>query len=322
MGHSCFGTSRVPAGASIVVLGAGAVGLASVMAARVAGADPIIGVDIDDERLELARSLGATHVVNGRQEDTRASVLQITHVARTTSSISPDRLDAVLIAVHLLFNEGYWSTDDEAPIRGDLCRLAIGLGRSLYEAHPTAAEVGGLLALLLFHEARRPARLNAEAVPIPLPDQDRTRWDRPTIGEATAILERALATGQAGPLQTEAAISAVHCRATSAAETDWREIAALYALLERMRPTPAVRVNRAFAVARAQGPAAGLALLDAPGVPDAAAYPYAHLVRGALLEELGRDEEAIGALQLARAQARNAHEEAQIDARVDRLRRR
>jgi RNA polymerase sigma-70 factor, ECF subfamily len=233
-----------------------------------------------------------------------------------------DRLDAVLITVHLLFNEGYWSTDDEAPIRGDLCRLAIGLGRSLYEAHPAAAEVAGLLALLLFHEARRPARLDAQGVPIPLPDQDRARWDRPAISEATAILERALATDRAGPLQTEAAISAVHCRAISAAETDWPEIAALYALLERMRPTPAVRVNRAFAVARAQGPAAGLALLDGPGVPDAAAYPYAHLVRGALLEELGRDDDAIAALQLARAQARNAHERGQIDSRIDRLRHR
>lgn len=166
-----------------------------------------------------------------------------------------DRIGAVLTALHLLFNEGYWSIDDEAPIRGDLCRLAIGLARSLRDAAPEQPEVSGLLALFLLHEARRPARLDSEGAAVPLPEQDRTRWDRVLIEEGTAELERALAVGRPGPFQTEAAISAVHCRAPTSAETDWYEIAALYALLERMRPTPAVRINRAFALSRVEPPA-------------------------------------------------------------------
>lgn len=231
-----------------------------------------------------------------------------------------DRLGAVLTALHLLFNEGYWSTDGEAPIRGDLCRLAIGLARSLREALSEEPEVGGLLALFLLHEARRPARLDDQGAPAPLPDQDRSRWDRVLIAEGTAELERALATGRPGPFQTEAAISAVHCRAPTAAETDWDEIAVLYALLERMRPTPAVRVNRAFALSRVEGPAAGLALLTS--TPELATddYPYSHLVRGVLLEELGQGGEAVAALERAKAGARNAAEVAQIDQRLRRLR--
>jgi RNA polymerase sigma-70 factor (ECF subfamily) len=231
-----------------------------------------------------------------------------------------DRLGAVLTALHLLFNEGYWSTDDEAPIRGDLCGLAIGLARSLREVLPDQPEVAGLLALFVLHEARRPARLDSAGAPTPLPDQDRTRWDRALIDEGTAELERALAAGRPGPFQTEAAISAVHCRAATAADTDWSEIAALYALLERMRPTPAVRINRAFAVSRAEGPAAGLALLA--GTPEMPTddYPYAHLVRGVLLDELGRRDEAIAALEHAKAGARNSAEAAQIEERLRRAR--
>jgi RNA polymerase sigma-70 factor (ECF subfamily) len=231
-----------------------------------------------------------------------------------------DRLGAVLTALHLLFNEGYWSTDDEAPIRGDLCRLAIGLARSLREVLPDQPEVAGLLALFLLHEARRPARLDSDGAPAPLPDQDRTRWDRLLIAEGTAELERALAAGRPGPFQAEAAISAVHCRATTAVETDWSEIAALYALLERMRPTPAVRINRAFAVSRVEGPAAGLALLA--GIPELPTddYPYTELVRGVLLEELGRRDEAIAALERAKVGARNATEAAQIEQRLRRTR--
>jgi RNA polymerase sigma-70 factor, ECF subfamily len=230
-----------------------------------------------------------------------------------------DRLDAVLRAVHLVFNEGYWSSDDEAPIRGDLCRLAVGLARSLLEAFPNAPEVAGLLALLLLHDARRGARLSENGDPIPLPDQDRRRWDSAGIAAATALLERALAVGKPGPFQIEAAISAVHCRARTADETDWREIAALYALLEARRPTPAVRVNRAFAVSRVDGPLAGLALLDARDTVETSEYPYVHLVRGTLLEEVGRADEARASLCTAMKNARNAHEAAQIKARIDHI---
>jgi RNA polymerase sigma-70 factor, ECF subfamily len=233
---------------------------------------------------------------------------------------APARIEAVLRTLHLLFNEGYWSTDDEAPIRGDLCRLALGLARSLREACPGEPEVAGLLGLFLLHEARRPARVDAGGVPVPLPEQDRARWDHTLIDEGTAELERALAMGKPGPFQTEAAISAMHCRARTAAATDWREIAALYALLERMRPTAAVRVNRAFAVSRVEGPVAGLALLGGDSTGLAETYPYARVVRGVLLGELGRREEAIAALELARGGARNAREAEAITRRIEALR--
>lgn len=232
---------------------------------------------------------------------------------------SLDRLDAVLQTIVLLFNEGYWSSDDDAPIRAELCRLAIGLAHSLCEAFPSQAEPLGLLALLRFHDARRSGRYDQAGAPVPLPKQDRTRWDRAAIATATALLDQALRLGRTGPLQIEAAISAVHCRAETAEATDWDEIAALYAALERFRPTPAVRVNRAFAVGRARGPSAGLELLEDAQGPDVGGYPHVHLVRGALLEELGRAQEARAALLKARDHARNAAERAQVDARLAKL---
>ncbi len=229
-------------------------------------------------------------------------------------SAARDRLDAVLRVIHLLFNEGYWSGDDDAPIRGDLCRLAIGLSRSLADGFSDEPEVLALLALVLLHDARRPARLDGEGRVVPLPEQDRSRWDQAAIAHAMTILDTALALGRPGPLQIEAAISATHCRAARAEETDWVEIAALYHMLEAHRPTPAVRVNRAFAVARAEGLEAGLALLD-----EAGAYPYVHLVRGTLLAELGRIDEARASLVQACAVARNRAERIQLEAQLARL---
>jgi RNA polymerase sigma-70 factor (ECF subfamily) len=234
-------------------------------------------------------------------------------------SRSGERLGAALRALHLLFNEGYWSTDAEVPIRADLCRLAIGLGRSLLDAFPHEAEVAGALSLMLLHDARRAARLDGAGGVVPLPEQDRARWDHAAIEDATALLERALAKGPAGPFQTEAAIAAVHCRARTAEETDWREVAALYALLETFRPIPAVRVNRAFAVARARGAAAGLALLSAGDGIDVDSYPYVHLVRAALLGELGDTIGERRELEEAERLARNDHERAQIRDRLVRL---
>lgn len=229
---------------------------------------------------------------------------------------SLDRLDAVLRTIALLFNEGYWSTDEDSPIRAELCRLAIGLGHSLLEVFPAEPEAAGLLALMKLHDARRSARFDHSGATVPLPEQDRTRWDREAIAWATALLDRALSAAKPGPFQIEAAISSVHCRASSAASTDWKEIAALYALLETFRPTPAVRVNRAFAVGRAEGPKQGLLLLEQGGEAGAAGYPYAHLVRGALLQELGRHADAREALLLAHQHARNAAERAQIESRL------
>jgi RNA polymerase sigma-70 factor, ECF subfamily len=233
---------------------------------------------------------------------------------------SLDRLDAVLRTLHLLFNEGYWSTDEDAPIRSDLCRLAIGLARSLHATYPDVGEVAGLLCLMQLHDARRPARLNEDGAPVPLPEQDRSRWDAHAITEAAALLETTLATRPAGPFLIEAAISALHSRAPSADETDWKQIAELYSLLERQRPTPAVRVNRVFAVARAHDPTTALALLDQrDGVIDTDAYPYTHLVRGVLLADLGRVDEALAELARAERVARHRHEASQIRSRIVRL---
>jgi RNA polymerase sigma-70 factor (ECF subfamily) len=230
-----------------------------------------------------------------------------------------DRVDAVLTTIALLFNEGYWSTQDESPIRVELCRLAIGLGNSLLDVFPQEPEAAGLLALMKLHDARRDGRFNPHGAPVPLPEQDRSRWDRAAIEAATALLDRALSAKRPGPFQIEAAISAVHCRAATADLTEWREIADLYALLETFRPTPAVRVNRAFAVGRAEGPAAGLALLEDGAGPEVSGYPYVHLVRGALLEDLGRYDEARHALSRARDGARNTAEREQIDRRLSQL---
>src|SRR5918995_1707349 len=202
---------------------------------------------------------------------------------------SLDRLDAVLQTIALLFNEGYWSTDEDNPIRAELCRLGVGLGHSLMEVFPAEPEAAGLLVLMKLHDARRSARFDPSGSTVPLPEQDRTRWDHEAIASATAMLEQALFARKPGPFQIEAAISSVHCRASSAQSTDWREIAALYALLETFRPTPAVRVNRAFAVGRSDGPSKGLALLEHGCEPDVSGYPYVHIVRGTLLEALGRD---------------------------------
>jgi RNA polymerase sigma-70 factor, ECF subfamily len=236
----------------------------------------------------------------------------------TTPEHGRDRLGAVLRTVHLLFNEGYWSSANDAPIRADLCRLGMGLARSLVEAFPGETEAVGLLSLLLLHDARRDARLDDRGNPVPLPEQDRARWDHEAIRRATELLEHALGAGAPGALQTEAAIAAVHCKARTARETDWIEIASLYALLEGFRPTPAVRVNRSFALAKAHGGEAGLALLVRDDM-DVRTYPYYYLVRGAILEELGRIEEARASLLCAVERSRNAHEAEQVKARIARL---
>lgn len=240
-------------------------------------------------------------------------------VEGTTPERGRDRLAAVLRTVHLLFNEGYWSSADDAPIRADLCRLAIGLARSLHETYPDEPEVAGLLSLLLLHDARRDARLDGDGSPVPLPEQDRAKWDHAAIARATELLEHALGMQTPGPFQTEAAIAAVHSRSRTADATEWAEIATLYALLERFRPTPAVRVNRSFALAQAEGGEVGLLLLERDDGFDVQSYPYYHLVRGAILEALGRVDEARASLLCAVERSRNQHEAAQLRARIARL---
>lgn len=277
----------------------------------------VVGLSVD----EIARAfVVAPRTMEQRLTRARQRLRERGDPEGTTPEQARERIAAVLRTIHLLFNEGYWSGDDDAPIRADLCRLAIGLARSLCEAFPDHPEAAGLLALLLLHDARRDARLDAHGEPVPLPQQDRSRWDRAAIAAATALLERALAAGAPGAFQIEAAIAAVHCRARDADATQWDEIADLYALLERERPTPAVRVHRAFALAQAQGPARGLELL-ARGDLEADAHPSVHLVRGVLLAEIGETDAAVDSLERAAACSRNVHERRQIEHRIARLRR-
>jgi RNA polymerase sigma-70 factor (ECF subfamily) len=275
----------------------------------------VVGLSND----EIARAfVVAPRSMERRLTRARKRLRERGDVEGTTPDRGHGRLPAVLRTIHLLFNEGYWSGDDAAPIRADLCRLAIGLACSLVEAYPREPEAAGLLSLLLLHDARRDARLDEHGSPVPLPEQDRTRWDHDAIERATALLERALAAGAPGPFQTEAAIAAVHSRARTADATEWAEIATLYTLLEGFCPTPAVRVNRAFALGKATSPAAGLELLARTDI-DARSYPYVHLVRGALLADAGEVEAAATSLKEAAACARNEHERRQIEERITRL---
>ncbi len=185
------------------------------------------------------------------------------------------------------------------------------MARSLAEVATEAPEVRGLLALLLLHDARRPARLDAAGVPVPLPAQDRARWDHAAIAAAVAILDDALAEGRPALSRSRPRLPRSTAAPRPRPATDWREVAALYGLLEEMRPGAAVRASRAFATARAEGAAAGLALLERDGA--AAAAP---LIHGALLAEVGRVSEARDQLTRARDGARNRHERAQIAARL------
>jgi RNA polymerase sigma-70 factor (ECF subfamily) len=174
----------------------------------------------------------------------------------------PDRLDSVLHVIYLVFNEGYSASSGAALTRADLSDEAIRLGRLLLELLPEP-EVMGLLALMLLHESRRQARTSARGEIVLLDQQDRARWDRKLITEGIAFVERALASRWFGPYTLQAAIAAIHAEAPSAAATDWAQIVALYDLLMRAAPSPIIELNRAVAVAMRDGPAAGLALVNA-----------------------------------------------------------
>ena len=213
----------------------------------------------------------------------------------------PERLDAVLHVVYLVFNEGYAASSGEALTRADLSGEAIRLARLLFGLLPEP-EVAGLLALMLLHDARRAARTNADGDIILLEDQDRSLWDREQIADGTALVERAIASRRFGPYTIQAAISAVHANAPDAAATDWAEIVALYDVLLGLAPSPVVELNRAVAVAMRDGPAAGLALIDAIlARGDLANYHLAHAARADLLRRLGRTADARAAYERALA---------------------
>jgi len=214
--------------------------------------------------------------------------------------VLPARLASVLAVLYLIFNEGYLASGGEAPIRRELCAEAIRLARIVVELLPDEPEARGLLALLLLHDARREARQAPDGSLVLLEQQDRRRWDRAAIAEGSALLAEALAAGRPGPYQVQAAIAAAHDQAATPAATDWPRIAALYARLAILAPSPVVELNRAVALAMSGDLEAGLAILDGLG-GDArlAAYHPFHAARADLLRRSGRSAEAAVAYRRA-----------------------
>ena len=217
-------------------------------------------------------------------------------------SLLPERLDGVLAVLYLIFNEGYSATSGDALIRQELCDEAIRLARALVEllarepGIPDDPEARGLLVLMLLHHARRHARVDANGDAVLLEEQDRGLWDHAAIAEGMALLDRALALRRTGPYQIQAAIAALHDEAATAAATDWPQIAALYGTLARLTPSPVVELNRAVAVAMADGMERGLTLLDHPALAAAlATYQHYHAARADLLRRSGQREGAMAA---------------------------
>ncbi|GAB4208126.1 MAG: RNA polymerase sigma factor [Roseiflexaceae bacterium] len=228
----------------------------------------------------------------------------------------PERLESVLRVIYLVFSEGYAASAGDALTRPDLSGEAIRLGRLLLALLPEP-EVQGLLALMLLHESRRAARTTPEGELVLLEQQDRSCWDRALIAEGCALVEQALRSRRFGPYTLQAAIAAVHAEAPSAAATDWAQIVALYDLLAQLEPSPIVDLNRAVAVAMRDGPAAGLARIDA--ILDAgelADYHLAHAARADLLRRLGQRDQAAAAYRQALALARQEPERRFIEQRL------
>ena len=211
----------------------------------------------------------------------------------------PGRLDAVLRVIYLVFNEGYSASAGAAVTRADLSGEAIRLGWLLADLLPDS-EALGLLALMLFHDARRAARTTAQGEVVLLDDQDRALWDRRQIAEGVTVLERALSARRAGPYVLQAAIAALHAQAPAPAATDWGEVVGLFDVLLRVDPSPVVALNRAAAIAMRDGPEAGLVLIDAIlESGELKDYHLAHSARAEVLRRLGRRDEAAAAYRRA-----------------------
>jgi RNA polymerase sigma-70 factor, ECF subfamily len=230
------------------------------------------------------------------------------------AELLPERTAGVLAVLYLIFNEGYAATEG-ALVRDDLCEEAIWLARVVVRLLPSAPEAAGLLAMMLLTHARRPARTDEAGDIVLLEDQDRSRWDQDAIDEGLAILDAAAALGAPGPYQVQAAIAAAHDRAPRPEDTDWPQIASLYATLVHIQPSPVIGLNRAVAVAMADGPAAGLPLIDALS-GDLEHYHLFHAARADLLRRLGRSADARQAYTRARDLAANPRERAFLERRL------
>jgi RNA polymerase sigma-70 factor (ECF subfamily) len=229
-----------------------------------------------------------------------------------------ERLGAVAGMIYLVFNEGYSATGGELPLRAPLCEEAIRLGRLLLRLFPSEPEIMGLVALMLLQHARAAARFDQDGTIILLEDQDRTLWDKAMIAEGLALIDKALRHRRPGPYLVQAAIAALHSRAARFEDTDWTEIDQLYATLDRLTPSPVVTLNRAVAVSKVKGPEAALEMIE-PLASALSGYFYFFGVKGAMLLELGRNDEARGAFDRAIALANNAAEAAHIRGQIDRL---
>jgi RNA polymerase sigma-70 factor, ECF subfamily len=227
-----------------------------------------------------------------------------------------DRLTTVAAMIYLVFNEGYGSTPDTAAAREPLAHEAIRLGRLLLSLFPNDPEVFGLLALMLFQQSRAPARFDAQGEIVLLDEQDRGRWDHTLIDEARRLLQRAAAYQNPGTYQLQATIAALHARAARAEDTNWKQIDSLYQLLEALQPSPVVTLNRAVAVWKLRGAEAALAMIEPL---DLDGYFYWHGLRGTLLKELNRIDEARGALNRAIALANSMAEAKLIRRELDGL---
>jgi RNA polymerase sigma-70 factor, ECF subfamily len=229
-----------------------------------------------------------------------------------------ERVAAVAAMIYLIFNEGYSAGSGEAPARAPLCEEAIRLARLLLRLFPSEPEIMGLTALLLLQHARAAARFDADGQIVLLDDQDRNLWNGDLIAQASALLDKAIRHNRPGPYQVQAAIASLHARAARPQDTDWAQIDLLYATLERMQPSPVITLNRAVAVTKLRGPAAALEMIE-PLASRLSGYFHFYGVKGALLMQLGRAEEARLAFGRAIALANTAAEAAHIRMHLDRL---